>query len=466
VGERATESKVIQHDQSFKPIESTKVKVLNLSKRELTPGQVSLLVRGPKFCPTTKGNATDFCGDSYAFGRRLELHEIFFGISSNDNSLIRKPSHKYITSKVKELTNITATIRKIQPTKIHTPCNIANEEVQALRELKILIKSDLEIKKADKSNTLVVMDKDEYRNQLVHNCHLETSSYERVSENSDKLVYNNLKKLCLKHDSCLTKNEKDAILDKDWTTSNFYALPKINKSLTILHEISNTQQHYLQIPMPPDLKSRPIVSGPKSVTKGISKLLEKILTPLVAVLRSYIKNEGDFLRKFPKNIGKDSYIVCCDVISLYTSIPHELGLQAIEYWIDKHNNLIPSRFTKDFIMEGTCFVLENNYMNFDDGCWRQKVGTAMGKEVASPYACLTVGFLEETILFPRLIPARFDLLTAQSIIKCYSRFVDDGITPIPRIVPAVEFQDLLNQMDPSVQFTVTEPTITEENSNV
>ena len=149
--ERATESKLIQHDQSFKPIESTKVKVLNLSKRELTPGQVSLLVRGPKFCPTTKGNATDFCGDSYAFGRRLELHEIFFGISSNDNSLIRKPSHKYITSKVKELTNITVTIRKIQPTKIHTPCNIANEEVQAVRELKILIKSDLEIKKIDKS---------------------------------------------------------------------------------------------------------------------------------------------------------------------------------------------------------------------------------------------------------------------------------------------------------------------------
>ena len=88
----------------------------------------------------------------------------------------------------------------------------------------------------------------------------------------------------------------------------------------------------------------------------------------------------------------------------------------------------------------------------------------MGKEVASPYACLTVGFLEETILFPRLIPARFDLLTAESIIKCYSRFVDDGITPIPRIVPAVEFQDLLNEMDPSVQFTVTEPTIEQENS--
>ena len=175
-------------------------------------------------------------------------------------------------------------------------------------------------------------------------------------------------------------------------------------------------------------------------------------------MRSYIKDERDFLRKFPKNINKDSRIICCDVVSLYTSIPHELGLKAIEFWIDKLRYLIPSRFSKVFILEGVSFVLENNNFNFDGKIWRQVVGTAMGKEVASPYACLTVGYLEETILFPTLIPSRFDSKTAEEIIENFYRFVDDGVSPIPLIVPTDTFLDTLNSMDSSVQYTITEPT--------
>ena len=442
-------------NQQTKPI-SIKPKILNLSKHKLTVNQVSLLSRGPKFCPTTKGNPTDFCGDNYALGRRLELHDIFFGITSNENSLIKKPSHKYISSSNKELNNITAALRKIQPTEIWTTNNISNDEESALQELKTLTKSTIEIKKADKTNTIIVMNKNEYKDQLVHACHLNTTSYEQVAENIDKKVHKDLEKLCNRH-SCLTNKEKNAILDDDWKTSNLYILPKINKSASIINEISRVQQEYIETPMPTDLKSRPIVSGPKSVTGGLSKLLEKLLTPLVAKLQSYIKDERDFLRKFPKNIGPDSYIICCDVVSLYTSIPNELGLQAVEHFVDKYRHLIPSRFTKEFILEGISFVLENNHFNFNESTWRQKVGTAMGKEVAAPYACLTVGFLEETILFPHLLPLHFGENTAREIEKNFYRFVDDGINPIPKSISANKFNDVLNSMNPAVQYTVTEP---------
>ena len=114
-------------------------------------------------------------------------------------------------------------------------------------------------------------------------------------------------------------------MNDDWCTSRFYVLPKINKSQTILDAIRDGTEEYVELPMPEDLTSRPIVSGPKSVTKGLSKLLEKILTPLVFQQKTFIKNELDFLGKFPKKIEPDSYIVCCDVKSLYTSIPNELG---------------------------------------------------------------------------------------------------------------------------------------------
>ena len=39
-----------------------------------------------------------------------------------------------------------------------------------------------------------------------------------------------------------------------------------------------------------------------------------------------------------------------DIPSLYTSIPTELGIEAISYWLYKKCELIPQRFTKGFII--------------------------------------------------------------------------------------------------------------------
>ena len=71
----------------------------------------------------------------------------------------------------------------------------------------------------------------------------------------------------------------------------------------------------------------------------------------------YFQRRKINLSKFPKNVRSNSHILCCDIKSLYTSIPNDLGrLQAIEYWIDKLSYLIPNRFKKSFILEATRFV--------------------------------------------------------------------------------------------------------------
>ena len=175
------------------------------------------------------------------------------------------------------------------------------------------------------------------------------------------------------------------------------------------------------MPMPNILKTRPINGGPKAVTQGLSKLIEKILKPLVAHLKTFIKDEWDFLRKFPRKLESESCIICCDVTSLYTSIPNELCIKATEFWINKLSASIPDRFTKSFIIESINFILESNYFIFDDVMYHQIIGTAMGTTFAPPYACLVVGFLEETILFPRLLPSSFDLITCKIIQNHYFR---------------------------------------------
>ena len=214
------------------------------------------------------------------------IRERFHDITFTDESLLRKPSRKYVYTMNKELSDIVSTINKLEPIALEMPNNISIEEERAMKELISLSRSQIEIKKADKTSTFVIMDKNDYNNQLVTQCHLSTDAYEQVENNIDRKVYKNLTDFCAKHQESLTNNERKVILDDDWKESNLYVLPKINKCKTILKEMQKKQEHCIQMPMPVDLKSRPIVSGPKSVTKGLSKRLDKILTPLVSHLRT------------------------------------------------------------------------------------------------------------------------------------------------------------------------------------
>ena len=55
----------------------------------------------------------------------------------------------------------------------------------------------------------------------------------------------------------------------------------------------------------------------------------------------------------------------CNIESLYTSMPTEIGLEAIEHWIMRKRNLMPQCFAKEFILESIEFILKNNNFVFD-----------------------------------------------------------------------------------------------------
>ena len=195
--------------------------------------------------------------------------------------------------------------------------------------------------------------------------------------------------------------------------------------------------------IPPDLKGRPIIGGPRSPTQHLSEFLEKILSPLVAQQKSYVKDDWDFLRKFPSELDPTHKLYSSDIVSLYTSIQHDLGLKALRYWIDKFRDLIPSRIPTDFILDAAKLVLTNNYFFFNDMMYLQLIGTAMGTIFAPPYSCLTIGYLEETKLYP-ILRSRFPLHIAKFIEVMYKRYMDDGIPPLPLEVDPEVFLCILN----------------------
>ena len=191
---------------------------------------------------------------------------------------------------------------------------------------------------------MILMSAEFYRDKLVLHDHLNTPTYCITDSNADKKVFSELKKLMTKHEKCMTKKEFQFITNYDWKSSNIYVQPKIHKSKIIIEKIKNHNNIYLEMAPPDDLKGRPIIAGPNSPTQHLSKLLEKILSPLVPYIKSYIKDDWDFLRKLPSSIDYDCTLYSCDIISLYSNITHDLGLKALEYWITKLRDIIPKRF--------------------------------------------------------------------------------------------------------------------------
>ena len=92
----------------------------------------------------------------------------------------------------------------------------------------------------------------------------------------------------------------------------FYLLPKIHKRL---HNVPG----------------RPVITNSGHYAENISSFLDHHLQPLAQVVRSYIKDTNEFLKKLCYLSKFPDHIILCttDVVELYSNIPHEEDLSAL-----------------------------------------------------------------------------------------------------------------------------------------
>ena len=327
----------------------------------------------------TNGKPIQIKSDLSMFTRSLKIRERFWDNEYHNDSLIRNKSTSIIKTNNEELSSISDNIESLEPFVIPVHDNLTKDERAALKDLSN--NNNIVIKPADKGGATIIFDKDYYRDTLVKSGHLSTNTYSKVTENSDKSVFSKIINLVKKHKECLTNDERAYLTKFKWVSSQLYVLPKIHKCKELITQ-STSDIDYVEIPPPYDLKGRPIVGGPESPTQQISTLIEKILTPLVPFLKSYIKD--DFLRKLPRYINYPCSLFTCDIESLYTSIPTSLGLEAVRYWLVKKHEIVPDRFTHNFVMESLDLVLLNNNFLFDNELYHQNQGTAMGTPTCTP----------------------------------------------------------------------------------
>ena len=107
-----------------------------------------------------------------------------------------------------------------------------------------------------------------------------------------------------------------------------------------------------------------IVGGPNHPTMPLSQLISVILKPFLIHIKCYVKDKLDFLRKCSRKNNDTTILVTFDIQRLYTSIPHDYGLETISSMTEKHPDSLHSRFSKGFVLESIKIIIVLLRMSF------------------------------------------------------------------------------------------------------
>ena len=84
-------------------------------------------------------------------------------------------------------------------------------------------------------------------------------------------------------------------------------------------------------------------------------------------------------------------MVATDVVSLYPSITHDVGLEALRRVLDDGVN---KKIGTEDLIKMVEFVLKNNYFEFNGKVKQHLYGTVINTKFGSPYACIFMNQVE------------------------------------------------------------------------
>ena len=364
---------------------NAKQHVLNLSKYSLKDYEYIVLAKGLKFIPTpnNKHVRKSILQDFDEFARKLRCKYLFETGSNDDLHPFRtntgyKPGptcsslENYIDKTRLELSSIEI--------KQHRN-NLTTNEREALVSLKN--NQQIVIKKADKSNTVVIMDREKYI--LEGSRQLNTKHYIEVDRSNLLEIQNNIenkvKEMYINNtlDKETFRYLKESKLQLQ--SGQLYLLPKIHKIKgTIMSALRNDLCSLKDLP-----PGRPIISQCNSPTYRIGAYCDHFLVPIIKKQLTYIKDTTDFIKKIESlHLPPNILLVTYDVTSMYTNMEfHELLLAVKDAYInsDKPEINMPYPDTSDLV-DLIKIVLENNYFEFNGKCYKQIIGCAMGSTVS------------------------------------------------------------------------------------
>ena len=402
--------------------------VVNLSSITLTQGQLEVLEKGLTFCPTPRSvNLVKIWDDLEKFCRRLRLKIHFEGSPPEDDQYkgkFRNPSQWCPAEGVNATLDLFIKSVKadtlLQPTTETRHHNLSKKQYRELRNL--CENPHITLKKADKGSAVVCMNTCDYIHEVLRQLS-NTQTYLHLDSDPTESYSLEIRETLLDLLSKDIINEKmmDYLDVENARPGRFYILPKIHKN---------------------HIPGRPICSSNNHPTERISEFVDFHIRKYVTQLPSHVRDTQDFINKLKSisNLPEDTILVTMDVTSLYTSIPNDLGIEAVlDYIREDPAAPVPLGYMEKLMK----LILGKNHFEFNGELYLQIGGTAMGTRFAPSFANLFMGKFEQRLLQLYDKP-----------IRLWLRFIDDifllfeyGEEELNRFV------SLANSLVDSIKFT-------------
>ncbi|XP_053555953.1 tight junction protein ZO-2 [Bombina bombina] len=321
---------------------------VNLSQHVLTDNERRVLMKGLSFVPTTIPDDFATYIDTMRFQRQLKLGDFFQGKVMEDNRHpFKKPSTFEPPTTNPSIKTFTRLVQQRVRQGEHGPTrnNMTTSDWEAVQSLRN--DSTIVIRPADKGGAVVLQDYQEYKAEIDRQ--LADNSTYRALSCDPTISYKTQIDSVIEHAARMNWIDSTT---KEWLTTDYpvrpilYTLPKIHKQLI----------------NPP---GRPIVLARGSLLQPLAKFVDALLQPLVVNMRSYLRDSSALITYLTKltDIQPGDVLASLDVTSLYTIIPHEMGMEIITNCLDRCPFVGPPT---SFIVELLSLCLKLNY--FKEKC--------------------------------------------------------------------------------------------------
>ena len=313
--------------------------------------------------------------------------------------------------------------------RIRPVSNLNEAELDALENL--TKNKNLVIQKADKGNTVVIINKNDNKTKI-KNILSDSTKFKKLEFGDNKqlnFLINNEKKLKdvikpLYQKECLTKKEYDSIYPTGSRPGILYGNAKVHKPI-----IDNCPSF------------RPILSAIGTPTYNLAKFLVPILSPLT--VNEFIVHDSFSFAEEVVNFDANCIMASLDVESLFTNIPLD---ETIENCINNlfANNDTVHNFIKEDLKELLKFASYESFFTFDHEYYSQLDGVAMGSPLGPTLANAFLCHFEKQWLsnFPQ------DLFP-----NIYRRYVHDICVTSKSYEQLKKFVEYMDTKHANIKFT-------------
>ena len=281
--------------------------------------------------------------------------------------------------------------------------------------------SSLHITKADKGGGVIVMQREDY-DQKMTAILADSNTYQPMPTGSgykeSQQLKQRLRRLLLRTDE---GKRLLHLLPDNSRISKAYGLPKTHK---------------------PGVPLRPIISGIGSVVHQLAKVLARPLSRLLGKTSgAHLRNSNDLLERLGRIGFRNIVLASFDVKSLFTNVPCDGAMQALDEVLDPVNSQLPLP-RADFITAVSMCVRFGS-LEFNGKEFRQHHGLAMGSPLSPVLACLYMESLEKKSYLSIVGPN-----------STWLRYVDDVLLVVNQRCNLEDVLKRLNAVEETIQFTL------------